>query len=95
MAAQQPGAIGMRPPEADFAPDDGMLLEAREAAEGRRIRIEIPPPAQLVEVPVIAIPTPDAWLPLPEAEVERDFLNPDTRELVRRYFTRAVAGPEP
>jgi hypothetical protein len=94
-AAQQPGAVGAPPPEADFAPDDGMLLEAREAAEGRRIRIEIPPPTLLVEVPVVAIPTPDAWVPLPEAEVAREFLNPEARDLVRRYFTRAQGGPAP
>ncbi|MGD9738813.1 MAG: hypothetical protein AB7O56_03105 [Bauldia sp.] len=89
-AVQAPGEEGPPPPDIEIEGDHGMMIAGDANPAGRRIRIEIPPPAELVpggEMP----PVPAGWVREVEAAVAPTALNPAARDLVAGYVNATAA----
>lgn len=72
--------------ELSFETSDDLVLEAKDPGGGRRIEMEIAPPAQLTEVTQERLEDGAAgWARLPEPEVGRAFVGAQHRNMVSTY----------
>ena len=78
----------------ELTPGADMLLP-EAANDGRRIRIELTPEAQLSGVAPPAATAGGAWHRIPEQPVERPALDAENRKVVGRYFARPAEGARP
>jgi hypothetical protein len=79
----------------ELTPAVEMLLPDQAAANGGRIRIELPPEAALTAV---APPTAGAgveWRRAREQAIARVMPGPEDRKVIGRYFVRPTEGPGP
>jgi hypothetical protein len=74
--------------EASVAPTEEMLLPENEGASGERIQLELPLPTQLTEVTDRQEASDEEWQAGQETELRRDFIGPQDRAVVSRYFNR-------
>ena len=78
----------------ELTPGADMLLP-EAANDGRRIRIELTPEAQLSGVAAPSADAGGAWHRIPEQPVERPALDAENRKVVGRYFARPAEGARP
>ncbi len=65
-----------------------MLLPENQTASGERIQLELPLPTQLTEVADRQEANTEEWQAGQETELRRDFIGPQDRAVVSRYFNR-------
>ena len=79
----------------ELAPVAQMLLPDQPAGNGRHIRIELPPEANLSDVAPPQLGGNAAWRRMQEQAVEREALAPADRAVVGRYFARPTGSRGP
>jgi hypothetical protein len=91
----RPLGNGSAAASAELAPGAEMLLPDQPAANGGRIRIELPPEAALSAVAPPTAGTGGEWRRAREQAVTRAVPSLEDRKVVGRYFLRAVEGRGP
>jgi hypothetical protein len=79
----------------ELAPSVEMLLPDQTAANGGRIRIELPPEAALTAVAPPTAGTGGEWRRAQEQAVARAVPGPEDRKVIGRYFLRPAEGRGP
>jgi hypothetical protein len=90
---------GVRPLEGEAIPDLGpppaagaAMALPKSASSTRRTRIDVPPPANRVEVGEAPAAPAGAWQRREEVSLERRALSPALRTVVGRYFQQPADG---
>jgi len=79
----------------ELAPRVEMLLPDQVAADGGRIRIELPPEAVRSGVAPPAAGTGGEWQRAPEQAIARPTPSSEDRKVIGRYFVRPAEGRGP